>query len=185
MKIEICSSSIQESFGKPEYYKKLSYENKIIKLAVIDYLAKMVKYGEIRANDQPNFHNLKSPTRYYYLKHPIIIDNKKYEVNMDIRKVPGCNGRFYIYSVTTKKTRTRGNRIGRQLNALVNANNISQTSYKSKLSDIFNNSNMQYNIINTQVIYDDENDIDCYYVNESSNNYFYYDINRNNYVYQV
>ena len=98
LKIEVWRSSINETFGNANYYKNLSLQNKKIKLATMDFLAKMIKYGNVRA-------------KYYYLEHPIIIDGKQYMVNIDIKKVPGTNGRFYIHSINTKKIGTTGNSI--------------------------------------------------------------------------
>ena len=103
MKIEIWKSSISETFGKTEYYSILPLEQKKAKIATMKYLAKMIKYDKVRAKDAANNHNINSPVRYYYLEHPIKIDNCYYIVNMDIRKVPNLNGRFYIHSLTTKK----------------------------------------------------------------------------------
>ena len=147
MKIEIWKSSISESFSNKNYYANLSDENKIKKLAIIDNLAKMVKYGEVRAKPASNKHNPNSPAQYYYLEHPINIDGIKYMVNMDIRKVPNTNGRFYIYSITDniaqKKVGTVGNQNGRLLkNVPTDVNNIPQNEQKVN-SGISNNSNMQ------------------------------------------
>ena len=103
MNIEIWKNGIMETFGNKDYYKNLTKEEKLMKLATMDNLAKMIKYGEIRAKDAPNKHNPNSPARYYYLEHPININGINYMVNMDIRKVPNTNGRFYIHSIDTKK----------------------------------------------------------------------------------
>lgn len=138
--VEIWKSSINESFGKPEYYKKLSNEEKLKKLSIVDNLAKMIKYGEVRTNSQPNKHNPNSPAIYYYLNHPVTIDDQNYMVNMDIRKVPNQNGRFYIYSITTKKAGTSGNLNGRQSNVpaigkSVSQNNQNVNSIKNSIKD--------------------------------------------------
>ena len=103
MKIEIWKSSISETFSNERYYAALSLKHKKAKIATMKCLAKMIKYGKLRSKDASNFHNFNSPARYYYLQHPVIIDNEKYIVNMDIRKVPNENGRFYIHSLKTKK----------------------------------------------------------------------------------
>ena len=103
MKIEIWKSGISETFGNSDYYKNLSIELKKIKLATMMNLAKMIKYGKIRSISKPNQHNINSKAVYFYLEHPIIIDNVEYIVNIDIRCIPNTNGRFYIHSVKTKK----------------------------------------------------------------------------------
>ena len=87
----------------------LSDINKKNKISNYDSLAKMIKYGHVRAIQASNYHNVKSPATYYYLEHPISIDGKQYMVNIDIRKVPNSNGRFYIHSVNTKKVGIPGN----------------------------------------------------------------------------
>lgn len=40
----------------------------------MDSLAKMIKYGEVRAKSATNYHNIKSTAKYYYLKHLIVVD---------------------------------------------------------------------------------------------------------------
>lgn len=109
MKIEIWKSGINETFGNVNYYKNLNEKEKRIKLITMDSLAKMIKHGKIRNNKASNYHNKNSTAEYYYLKHPIIIDNEEYMVNMDIRKVPQAHGRFYIHSVKTNKVEITGN----------------------------------------------------------------------------
>lgn len=81
----------------------------MIKLATMDSLAKMIKYGKVRSKNACNYHNKNSNAEYYYLKHPIIVDNEKYIVNMDIRKVPNAYGRFYIHSIKMNKVEIPGN----------------------------------------------------------------------------
>ena len=102
MNIEIWRKGIDETFGNKSYYKNLSQEEKKIKLSTMENLAKMIKFGKIRAKSALNNHKPNSTARYYYLEHPIKIDNIEYMVNIDIRKVPNMNGRFYIHSVKTK-----------------------------------------------------------------------------------
>ena len=99
MKIEIWKNGIYETFGNKSYYKNLSQNEKKLKLASMLYLAKMIKYAEIRANSASNYHNPKSNLKYHYFKHPIFIDNKLYLAKIDIRKAPNINGRYYIHSI--------------------------------------------------------------------------------------
>lgn len=109
LKIEIWKSGINETFGNAKYYKNLTTKEKLIKLTTMDNLAKMIKHGKVRSNKASNYHNKNSSAEYYYLIHPIIIDNEKYMVNIDIRKVPNVSGRFYIHSVQTKRAEIPGN----------------------------------------------------------------------------
>nr|MBP3258907.1 hypothetical protein [Bacilli bacterium] len=103
MKIEVWKSSVLETFSNAKYYRVLSLQHKKAKIATMKYLAKMIKYGKVRSKPANNNHNSNSPAIYYYLKNPIIIDGVNYIVNIDIRKVPNENGRFYIHSLQTKK----------------------------------------------------------------------------------
>jgi len=132
MNVEIWASGINETFGNANYYKNLSKKDKKIKLATMDNLAKMIKYGEIRTSEASNYHNSNSPAKYYYLQHPIIIDGVNYMVNMDIRKVPNINGRFYIHSIDTKKVETPGNSKSRPLTVSTDMDNIPQSNNNVK-----------------------------------------------------
>lgn len=103
MEIEIRQSGIRETFGNPKYYDKLSFKMKKAKISTIEHLAKMIKYGVVRSQEAPNYHNKNSKVTYAYLKHPINIDEKNYLVNIDIRKSPKGENRFYIHSLELKK----------------------------------------------------------------------------------
>lgn len=151
LKIEIWKSGINETFGNANYYKNLSLQDKKIKLATMDSLAKMIKYGEVRAKNTTNYHNAKSTAMYYYLEHPIIVDGTQYMVNMDIRKVPETNGRFYIHSINTKKIGTTGNSKSRPLTVPTSIDNISQSDTKVN-RDTSTKYSMQLNENNTQYV---------------------------------
>ena len=148
LKIEIWKSGINETFGNANYYKNLSLQDKKIKLATMDSLAKMIKYGEVRAKNTTNYHNAKSTAMYYYLEHPIIVDGTQYMVNMDIRKVPETNGRFYIHSINTKKIGTTGNSKSRPLTVPTSIDNIPQSNTKVN-RDTSTKYSMQLNENNT------------------------------------
>lgn len=62
------------------------------------HLAKLIKYGEVRAKEASNYHNSKSEATYAYLTAPITVDGVTYNVDMDIRKSPRGN-RFYIHKI--------------------------------------------------------------------------------------
>lgn len=150
LKIEIWKNGILETFGNAKYYKNLSTTDKKIKLATMDSLAKMIKYGEIRANSATNYHNSSSTAEYYYLEHPITIDGNKYMVNMDIRKVPNYNGRFYIHSIDTKKVETPGTSKKSPLTVSTTDTNISQNTNNVKYSVPATKYSMQESAKNTQ-----------------------------------
>lgn len=103
MEIEIRQGGLNETFGKDEYYLYLSNEKKKAKIATMSKLANLIKYGEVRAKETNNYHNQNSKVRYAYLTAPIKIDGQEYMVNMDIRKSPNGENRFYIHSLHIKK----------------------------------------------------------------------------------
>lgn len=103
MEIEIRQGGIRETFGNPDFYDALSQDMKKAKISTIPYLAKMVKFGEVRSPEAKNYHNNNSKVTYAYLKYPITIDGNDYIVNLDIRKSPNGENRFYIHSLDIKK----------------------------------------------------------------------------------
>lgn len=168
LKIEIWKNGINETFGNEKYYKSLSDDNKKIKLATMDSLAKMIKYGEVRNAQAKNYHNNNSTATYYYLEHPITIDGIKYMVNMDIRKVPNYNGRFYIHSVDTKKIGTPGTSKKSPLTVPTYVNNISQSNSNVKSDTSSTKYSMQETVNNTQ-----EPDNSSFYLEEKLEKYVY------------
>ena len=99
MRIEIWKSGIKETFGKDSYYRRLSQQEKVAKLASMKHLAKLIKYGEVRAPEAGNYHDPTSEVTYAYLKAPLTIDGAGYLVSMDIRKSPRHGNRFYIHKL--------------------------------------------------------------------------------------
>ncbi len=116
LKIEIRKSGIKETFGKPTYYKSLSDDLKLAKIASMSELAKMIKYGEVRAKEASNYHNPKSRVRFSYLKSSINIDGINYDVTMDIKRLPNNDNIFYIHDLKIKKQET--NSVHRTANGL-------------------------------------------------------------------
>lgn len=98
MKIEIWKKGIKETFGNHSAYRDISLYMKKAKLATMNNLAKMIKYGEVRSAEAKNYHNPNSKVTFAYLTSPITIDGKKYNVDMDIRKTERGN-RFYIHKI--------------------------------------------------------------------------------------
>ena len=103
MEIEITMRGVKETFGKDEYYTNLSEDEKLVKIASMSKLANLIKYGEVRAQEAPNYHDPNSKVRYAYLKAPLRVDGQEYTVNMDIRKSPNGENRFYIHSLQINK----------------------------------------------------------------------------------
>ena len=102
LKIEIWKNGIKETFENDKYYRNLPLELKKAKICVMDYLAKLIKYANVRAPEANNYHNCNSKVRYMYLKSFININKKEYEVNIDIRKSPNGENKFYIHSFKIK-----------------------------------------------------------------------------------
>lgn len=103
IEIEIWKGGINETFGNNAYYQNISAAEKLNKLAVMPKLANLIKYGEVRAEDAKNYHNLNSKVIYSYLIAPVTIDGVEYNVKMDIRRSPHGENRFYIHSLEIKK----------------------------------------------------------------------------------
>ncbi len=125
MKIEIWKSGIYETFGNHSAYRNIPSNMKKAKLATMTNLAKLIKYGEVRAKEQPNNYNPNSQSTYAYLTSPITIDGKKYIVNMDIKKVRQGN-RFYIHKIKIADKVSRTDRSAFKSITLSANNNISQ-----------------------------------------------------------
>ncbi len=108
-------------------------------------ITKMIKYGEVRAPEAPNYHDANSKVTYAYLEHPITIDGKQYMVNMDIRKSPNGENRFYIHCLNIKKETDLSNSQSELLkDKSISSDNILQISK--------NVNNTQYSIIRANEI---------------------------------
>ena len=130
LKIEIRKSGIYETFGNEKYYINLSNDLKLAKIASMSELAKMIKYGEVRASDAPNKHDSKSKVRFGYLKSSINIDGINYYVTMDIKRLPNSENIFHIHNLKIKKQETNSpRRTANELNKMnlpLAKDNISQ-----------------------------------------------------------
>lgn len=104
LEIEIWKSGIEETFGNDNYFKNRSQRYKKAKLAIMPQLAKLIKYGEVRAPESGNYHNPKSGVRYAYLSAPATVDGESYTVTMDIRRLQNGENRFYIHNLKINKT---------------------------------------------------------------------------------
>ena len=126
IEIEIRKGGISETFGNAKAYKDLSPANKKIKLATMTSLAKLIKYGEVRAREASNYHNPNSKASYAYLVAPITVDGVFWNVEMDIRKSERGN-RFYIHKIKTAVGAPKWENDSRtKLNAPTANTNISQ-----------------------------------------------------------
>lgn len=103
LEIEIWKKGINETFGNDRYFALHSERYQKAKLAIMPQLAKLIKYGEVRAPERGNYHNAKSGVRYAYLSAPATVDGESYTVTMDIRRSPNGENRFYIHDLKLNK----------------------------------------------------------------------------------
>lgn len=99
MKVEVWKSGIKETFGNDKYYKNLSEEIKKAKIVTMEYLDKLIMYGKKRAEDARNYHNLSSDIKFSYLNITVIIDEKIYDINIDIKRLSDGKNKFYIHNL--------------------------------------------------------------------------------------
>lgn len=102
-KIEIWKRGIQETFGNDKYYSNLSDQMKVYKIVSMENLAKLIKHGRKRAEDAANYHDKNSKVIFSYLESFVEIENVVYKINIDIRKSPNGENRFYIHSFQKNK----------------------------------------------------------------------------------
>lgn len=146
LKIEIRKSGINETFGNPKYYDNLTKDLKLAKIASMSELAKMIKYGEVRAKDSFNYHNPRSETKFSYLKSSINIDSVNYDVTMDIKRLPSNENIFYIHALKIKKQETNSLR------------RISSNALKENLPLANNNISQNDDIVNNSLRKNSDND---------------------------
>ncbi len=103
IELTITKAGIKETFGNKKYYLDYDEDLKLAKLATMEHLAKLIKYGEVRSQSASNYHNPNSTTRFTYLQAPIIIDGIVYNVTIDIKETEKGN-RFYIHGLNIKKS---------------------------------------------------------------------------------
>lgn len=135
MEIYIYKGGINETLGKAEAYQNLSIYEKKVKLATMESLAKLIKYGEVRQAEAANYHNAQSTTTFAYLIAPIIVDGKKYHVEMDIKRTERGD-RFYIHKIKVASGSPRSDKSRTKLNIkpLATTENIPQTERKGNVN---------------------------------------------------
>lgn len=135
MEIYIYKGGINETLGKAEAYQNLSFYEKKVKLATMESLAKLIKYGEVRQAEAANYHNAQSTTTFAYLIAPIIVDGKKYHVEMDIKRTERGD-RFYIHKIKVASGSPRSDKSRTKLNIkpLATTENIPQTERKGNVN---------------------------------------------------
>lgn len=174
LKIEIRKSGINETFGKAEYYIKLTNDLKLAKIASMSELAKMIKYGEVRAKDASNYHNPKSKIKFSYLKSPINIDGVNYDVTMDIKRLPNNDNIFYIHDLKIKKQETNSNLLHRTANVL-----------KENLPLTNNNISQNDNIVNNSILENSDNDTKFSIAPEFAVQYDKWDKKKSNFSFKI
>ena len=106
MQICVYKNGINETFSKKEYYKDLSDEWKLIKIAAALELDEIIRYGEVRAEEAENIHNENSDTTYAYLSAPITVNGREVIVDVDIRRT-NRGDRFYMHKIKIADSSSR------------------------------------------------------------------------------
>ncbi|MBQ7954206.1 MAG: hypothetical protein IJ282_00495 [Lachnospiraceae bacterium] len=94
--IRITTKGIKETFGPGLRYKYLPRELKELKVAVVRSLPLLIKMGHLLTDNVENFHGKKET--FGYIVAPVIVDEKKYNVRICIKKTIGTNY-FWIHHV--------------------------------------------------------------------------------------
>lgn len=102
VEIEIWASGIDETFGNKKYYGAKSKEMKLAKLASMEVLPELIRYGEVRAESRMDSKNRN--VEYDYLIAPLRVDDTQYWVTMDIKKYgEGVGNRFYVHNIVLNR----------------------------------------------------------------------------------
>ena len=139
IEIEIRKKGIKETFENDRYFLNLSNEEKLKKIAIVEYLPKLIKYGEVRSKEASNYHNPQSKLRYAYLVGPASIDGKEYSVNIDIRRAPTGENNFYIHSVNEIQIKKDDGYHSRNAERLTDNQSSSNIRISQNDSDVNNN----------------------------------------------
>ena len=175
LKIEIRKSGIKETFGKPTYYRNLSKNLQLAKIASMSELAKMIKYGEVRAKDAYNYHNPRSEAKFSYLKSQINIDGVNYDVTMDIKRLPNNDNIFYIHDLKIKKQETNSNPVHR----------IAANGLMADLPLANNNISQNDNIVNNSILENSDNDTKFSIAPEFESKYDNWDKKKSNFSFKI
>ncbi len=148
--IVINKSGIKETFGKGKRYEFQSRENKILKLATVEFLDEVIENAVVYGKSE-NYHNKDSKVEYLYLKYDVMINGKLYTIAADVRMSPDKN-KFWlhrIYDATKENQQSFGEAKNNTLNhpyltiadkaiKSQNYSNVNENEEKSEKTDVEN-----------------------------------------------
>ena len=98
IEVVINYKGVKETFGPKYNYGYLSKIRKKMKIATIEYVPELIKYGELVKANVPNYHNNKSDLLFDEIEHPVKLDNEDYIVKIKIRKSRDGN-KFWVHKI--------------------------------------------------------------------------------------
>ncbi len=148
--IFINKSGIKETFGKGKRYEFQSRENKILKLATVEFLDEVIENAVVYGKSE-NYHNKDSKVEYLYLKYDVVINGRLYTIAADVRMSPDKN-KFWlhrVYDATKENQQSFGEAKNNTLNhpyltiadkaiKSQNYSNVNENQEKSEKTDIEN-----------------------------------------------
>lgn len=100
MVVRITTKGIRETIGNGNRFQTLPKKLKQFKIATIKYLPEVIETGYVIKLDVENTHD-KDGYRYAYIGNEILIDNKRVNVRISIKKKVGSN-HFWIHNIDEK-----------------------------------------------------------------------------------
>lgn len=100
MMVKITTKGIKETLGKGKRFQNLPKKIKQLKIATLNHLHKIIKYGTVLEDDVPNIHG--NIHLYAYIIIDITVDEIDYGVRVAIRKRTNDNV-FWIHNVDCKE----------------------------------------------------------------------------------
>lgn len=97
--VEISPDGIDETLSYGNKFQTIPRKVKEAKIATIRSLPEMIKYAEVKEQNQKNYHGNKS--KFLVLTHPAIVDGIAYEVEIKVKKT--SKNKFYIHNLTLIK----------------------------------------------------------------------------------
>lgn len=159
VEVTITKAGIKETFGNKKYYINYPKKLKLAKIASMEHLAKMIKYGEIKEENVKNYHNEKSPTTFTYLKSSLNIDGVDYNVDIVIKLTKEGN-RFHIHDLKLNK-KSEVARNSALYNKVNSPKGVKTTlSASSEFTSIDNNVSQNDTVVNNKYVQSQKNNTD-------------------------
>jgi len=100
MPVRITTKGIRETIGNGNRFQILPKKLKQFKIATIKHLPELIEIGYVIKLDVENSHD-KDGYRYAYIGNEILIDDKRVNVRISIKKKVGSN-HFWIHNIDEK-----------------------------------------------------------------------------------